>query len=504
MAKRKAPDTTDSQVDAVDSEPKKKVKEPKKEIEETEEGVKEPTLWTVGKTPGPEYYYDGIFPKHVLDKDNRGDDKYWPPDLLDLSSAAIAKIALSNLPSKARAKRWPSVFNDKTVRSTYVHKGRAAKVFDGDDKKWRYSVCFGNVQLHGSEGTKGRLISKTPAEAHQRHSLDGGAPCLVQNNDETVPANATVKEIKVAKGGKKKGPAVRQTTSPKTPKARAAKKASPSTIPDVPAEVKASTSVKEEPQAPELKVKEKSSQDATMSSTKESSGDAIPSSIFGSIFGGPGQGDDVALDREGTPRSKDTASSKKRKRRRLPIKEIVELEDDDSKATDLTERLKVTLERNDKLAEGLKDVDERNSKLMRQLKDADERNESLERQLKVAEGQLKKTKEQQDLLSSTAEKIHSAAGWMSSHLGKSLQELSFIIQRLEKFLPSDSSRTITLDDMKLNQARVCVQEYKEATQDQLKSFDDSTDAFYQAYPELAKDIFGVDGSDPDHVSESPS
>ena len=48
------------------------------------------------------------------------------------------------------------------------------------------------------------------------------------------------------------------------------------------------------------------------------------------------------------------------------------------------------------------------------------------------ERELKDTQDQQRLLSSTAGGIYEAADWMTSHLGKTVQELSFLVQRLDK------------------------------------------------------------------------
>ena len=54
MSKRKAPDTTDSQGDASD---------------QSQAGdAKESVLWTVGKPTTWDYYYDRVYPKHALKK----------------------------------------------------------------------------------------------------------------------------------------------------------------------------------------------------------------------------------------------------------------------------------------------------------------------------------------------------------------------------------------------------------------------------------------------------
>ena len=40
--------------------------------------------------------------------------------------------------------------------------------------------------------------------------------------------------------------------------------------------------------------------------------------------------------------------------------------------------------------------------------------------------------------------IYEAADWMTSHLGKTVQEFSFLVQRLDKFMLTDSYRILTL------------------------------------------------------------
>ena len=72
MAKRKAPDSTASQADTPGP---------------SQAGdAKPPSLWTTGKPTTPEYYYDGAYPSHELSKSKSEDQKYWPPNFVDLSS----------------------------------------------------------------------------------------------------------------------------------------------------------------------------------------------------------------------------------------------------------------------------------------------------------------------------------------------------------------------------------------------------------------------------------
>lgn len=59
--------------------------------------IKAPTLWTVGKPETSEYYYDGAYPSHVLEKLRTELDKYWPPDFVDLSSVWISRTVTSDL-----------------------------------------------------------------------------------------------------------------------------------------------------------------------------------------------------------------------------------------------------------------------------------------------------------------------------------------------------------------------------------------------------------------------
>ena len=68
---------------------------------------------------------------------------------------------------------------------------------------------------------------------------------------------------------------------------------------------------------------------------------------------------------------------------------------------------------------------------------------------------------------------------MLSQLGVTVQELSFLVQHVEKLLRSDPSRHSVLKDMKIDQAKLRIQEYTEAEHNQLKDFNDSTGALEQ-------------------------
>ena len=121
------------------------------------------------------------------------------------------------------------------------------------------------------------------------------------------------------------------------------------------------------------------------------------------------------------------------------------------------------------------------------------------------EGQLKEVRDQRDLLSSTAGTIYQSTSWVVEHLGKTVQESSFLVQRCEKFLPTNPSIVLTLEDMKLERAKACIQEYNAAEDDQLKKFNESTDEFYDVYPEEAEDIFGnVENESDQQTAESSS
>ena len=73
---------------------------------------------------------------------------------------------------------------------------------------------------------------------------------------------------------------------------------------------------------------------------------------------------------------------------------------------------------------------------------------------------------------------------------------SVLVQCAEKALPSSESWIVTLKDMKLEEARSYIKDDEDAAPNQLEYFNSPTEAFYEAYPELAESIFVHDeGSD---------
>ena len=354
----------------------------------------EPTLWLNGHPKNANYYYDGVAPSFTLRKNDFNHQHLFPPQHLDLSSLWVMKIAESDLTGEDRARRWPAVFNTKTVKSSYVHKGRAAKMENAQTRKYHYVLIFGNVECHGAEGRQERRTDRDARMVtHSGHHLEEGDECseVNQHNNMDVHPNATAK--KTAGDINEAGTDHSGNGSSAQP-------------------------FKEE--------------------NHESSADQ---SLFG---GGPLNEDDVAL-----------SPVKHERPKKMKIKRI----------------------------EALDEVDD-NVSHEDKLKQAVDRNVELEKQLKEAKDQLY-------ILSSTAGTIYQSTSWVVEHLGKTVQELSFLIQRCEKFLPTDPSTVLTIEDMKLERAKAYIQEYNAAEDDQLKRFNESTDEFFDVYPKEADEIFGI-------------
>ena len=66
---------------------------------------------------------------------------------------------------------------------------------------------------------------------------------------------------------------------------------------------------------------------------------------------------------------------------------------------------------------------------------------------------------------------------MLIQLGRSVQELSLLVQRAEANSPMDTSRLITLGNMKVSEAKVRIMEYKNAEKGPIKSFNNAIDTF---------------------------
>ena len=393
---------------------------------------------------------------------------------------------MSDLTGKERAAKWPSVFTVKTLQATYIQKGRAAKTYDLVTKKWRYTVCFGNVQLHGSEGELRGLSPKIPRQAsHSRHTLGIGEVCEDPNDDGTAPEGAIVDESRkrARQSTKEEGgqaslssaPVTGQTSTSTTPSAPVAKQlsssaalsapvavaeqasssitsntpvaeqASASTTPSAPATKQVSATIEGDPNIAELSSMKEGPQSIATTSNEESS-----------------QEIDMMPTKESSPRDSTGTPVRERKRgpRRLAAEKILKLEKEDDRVKKLERQLRKALERNDEA-------------------------DNLERDLKEAEDKLA-------LLSVTAGTVYQTARWVNDFLRRTVKQLNFLVKRVEGSLPSSASRIVTLEDMRTEEAQSCIKEYKNAVHDRLESFNGSIDTFYDTYPELSEEIFGLE------------
>ena len=141
------------------------------------------TRWTLGAPQNKDYYWDEDLPKHLLKKHDRFDNSLWPPKGMDLSSAWVGVIVLSDLNSQERRHRWPDVFSARYLNRSYLQKGRASKSYQHG--ALHYDIAFGGFQLHGDEGRLAGLIAELPrplgADYHRQHLLEKGGRCLVQS-----------------------------------------------------------------------------------------------------------------------------------------------------------------------------------------------------------------------------------------------------------------------------------------------------------------------------------
>ena len=97
----------------------------------------------------------------------------------------------------------------------------------------------------------------------------------------------------------------------------------------------------------------------------------------------------------------------------------------------------------------------------------------MEVQLGQAEGKVV-------LLATTAEGIYRSTDWLNDRLHRTIQELSFLVEQIEKK---------SLADVRLTQARLYVKEYKEEGYKRLAPFNEATTNLLDAFPALGGRMF---------------
>ena len=147
------------------------------------------TRWTEGRARSRQYLWDepGV-PSFSLKKNNNQENtEIFPPDGMDSSSAWAVVIIKSDMTGIERHKRYPTVFNAKSLNPSYVMKGQASKSFIPANDIWVYDVGFTVYQFHGEEREKGGLkaLLESPVEDGKitsNHNVYHGERCLVQSN----------------------------------------------------------------------------------------------------------------------------------------------------------------------------------------------------------------------------------------------------------------------------------------------------------------------------------
>ena len=101
--------------------------------------------WAIGLEQTSDYFYDE--PITRLSKKSSEND--FPPANMDLSDAWVVAIVRSGISSDDCFSRWPVVFTQRSLRSTFFHEGQAHKEHDGTTKIVKYARIFGQLNMWG-------------------------------------------------------------------------------------------------------------------------------------------------------------------------------------------------------------------------------------------------------------------------------------------------------------------------------------------------------------------
>ena len=113
--------------------------------------------WKKSLPKSLDYYYDE--PVLVLTKKSKEND--FPPDEMDLSDTWVTAIVKSSISADERFRRWGCVFTQRGLRSSYTHKGKAAKAQEPGSPLFRYVVIF-------RDGSENDRMESWPHSHHVR------------------------------------------------------------------------------------------------------------------------------------------------------------------------------------------------------------------------------------------------------------------------------------------------------------------------------------------------
>ena len=126
---------------------------------------------------------------------------------MNLSDVWVVVIIKSpNMSREERSIAWPSVFSVKgTLRSGFVHKGQAVKLFDSESNNFRYALLDGVHNMFEAEGVSYGLPSRRPDKLKNVGVVEYDLVAQIQNVKYEVDNSPTPE-------GRKKSNASQRTT----------------------------------------------------------------------------------------------------------------------------------------------------------------------------------------------------------------------------------------------------------------------------------------------------
>ena len=133
--------------------------------------------WTDEQPNTPDFFYD----EPIKDVNKKPGE--FPPGGVELSDAwVVAIVKSSNMSRDERVTTWLVVISAKgALRSGYVHKAQAAKLFDSEANNFKYALLDGQHNMFGAEVVLHGLPTRRPDKLKDVGAVTYGLVAQVEN-----------------------------------------------------------------------------------------------------------------------------------------------------------------------------------------------------------------------------------------------------------------------------------------------------------------------------------
>ena len=116
----------------------------------------------------------------------------------------VAIVKSVDMFREERATVWSTMFSAKgALRSGYVHKGQAAKLFDSETNKFKYALLDGQHNMFGAEGVMHGLPNRRPEKLKDVGVVVYSLIAQIQNvKYEIIEATTSEPAVRLKKSNK--------------------------------------------------------------------------------------------------------------------------------------------------------------------------------------------------------------------------------------------------------------------------------------------------------------